>query len=84
MQSSQSSLSLQLLHLMALVFLAAIVRDPRLLNELEQDSVPGPNWSDMGQLNNAMPTPLSNIEAPPSPYPQRSGQPHDHSLVYRK
>lgn len=69
---------------MALVFLAALVRDPRLLNELEQDSASVPNWSDMGRINNAMPTPLSNIEAPPSPFPQHSGQPRDHSLVYRK
>lgn len=73
-----------MLHLIALVFLATIVRDPRLLNELERDSMPGPNWGDMGR-SNVLPTALSNVEAPPSPYPQHAGgQPRDHSLVYSK
>ncbi|XP_068633193.1 lysosomal-associated transmembrane protein 4A [Battus philenor] len=66
-----------MLHLIALGFLAAIVRDPRLLEELERDSAPA-DWN----LGAAMPTPLSNIEPPPSPYPQHGNQPRDHSLVY--
>lgn len=73
-----------MLHLMALIFLAAIVRDSRLVDELERESMPGPDWSDMGKVNNVMPTPLSNVDAPPSPYPQHGGPPRDHALVYRK
>ncbi|XP_014367259.2 tetraspanning orphan receptor [Papilio machaon] len=67
-----------MLHLVALGFLAAIVRDPRLLEELERDSAP----ADWGELGAAMPTPLSNIEPPPSPYPQHGSQPRDYSLIY--
>lgn len=70
-----------MLHLVALGFLAAIVRDSRLLDELERDSAPMADWSDLGA---AMPTPLSNIENPPSPYPQHANQPREYSLIYRK
>lgn len=73
-----------MLHLIALGFLAAIVRDPRLLDELERDSSPVADWSDVGRPNNVMPTPLSNVEPPPSSYPQHATQPRDHSLIYRK
>ncbi|XP_049873236.1 tetraspanning orphan receptor isoform X2 [Pectinophora gossypiella] len=68
-----------LLHLIALGFLAAIVRDPRLLDELERDTAPMADWSEVGP---ALPTPLSNVDAPPSPYTQHSSQPRDHSLIY--
>ncbi|XP_013185967.1 lysosomal-associated transmembrane protein 4A isoform X2 [Amyelois transitella] len=71
-----------MLHLVALGFLAAIVRDPRLLDELERDGSPIADWSDVGKPNNVMPTPLSNVEAPPSSYPQHSIQPRDHGLIY--
>ncbi|XP_013145361.1 PREDICTED: tetraspanning orphan receptor [Papilio polytes] len=67
-----------MLHLVALGFLAAIVRDPRLLEELERDSAP----ADWGELGAAMPTPLSNVESPPSPFPQHGNQPRDYSLIY--
>lgn len=73
-----------MLHLIALGFLAAIVRDPRLLDELERDSSPVADWSDMGRPNNVLPTPLSNVEPPPSSFPQHSNQQRDHSLIYRK
>ncbi|CAK1580331.1 unnamed protein product [Parnassius mnemosyne] len=68
-----------MLHLIALGFLAAIVRDPRLLDDLERDSAPVADWGDLGA---AMPTPLSNFEPPPSPYPQHANQPRDYSLIY--
>ncbi|XP_026499669.1 lysosomal-associated transmembrane protein 4A isoform X1 [Vanessa tameamea] len=68
-----------LLHLVALGFLAAIVRDPSLLDELERDTAPVADWSDIGA---AMPTPLSNVETRPSPYPQHGPHPRDHSLIY--
>ncbi|XP_047991334.1 lysosomal-associated transmembrane protein 4A isoform X2 [Leguminivora glycinivorella] len=55
-----------MLHLVALGFLAAVVRDPRLLDELESDS-------------NPMPTPLSNVDNRPGTYMQRD---HNHSLIY--
>lgn len=74
-----------MLHLIALGFLAAIVRDPRLLDELERDSAPVPNWSDVPRGNEAIPTPLSNVEPPPSSFPQHVGPPgrdRDHSLIY--
>lgn len=72
-----------MLHLVALVFLAAIVRDPRLMRELEHDSIPGPNWSEMGHVNNANKmTPITNLE--PTQYPHHVAQPRDHSLIYRK
>ncbi|CAH2096130.1 unnamed protein product [Euphydryas editha] len=69
-----------LLHLIALGFLAAIVREPNLLDELERDSAPVPDWGEKGA---AMPTPLSNVETRPNPYPQH-GPTHsrDHSLIY--
>ncbi|XP_072949302.1 lysosomal-associated transmembrane protein 4A isoform X2 [Epargyreus clarus] len=68
-----------LLHLIALGFLAAVVRDPNLLQELERESSPMGDWNDVGA---ALPTPLSNVEAPPSPYPQHISQPRDHSFIY--
>ncbi|CAH0715496.1 unnamed protein product, partial [Brenthis ino] len=69
-----------LLHLIALGFLAAIVRDPNLLDELERESTPVADWSDLGA---EMPTPLSNVETRPSSYPQHSPpHPRDHSLIY--
>ncbi|KAJ0176580.1 hypothetical protein K1T71_007759 [Dendrolimus kikuchii] len=71
-----------MLHLIALGFLAAVVRDPRLLDELERDSTPVADWSDIGRINNALPTPLSNVEPPPSAYPQNAPPPKDHSLIY--
>ncbi|XP_028169085.1 lysosomal-associated transmembrane protein 4A [Ostrinia furnacalis] len=71
-----------LLHLIALGFLAAIVRDPRLLEELERESSPVADWSDVGRPNNALPTPLSNVEPPPSSFPQHANQNRDHSLIY--
>ncbi|XP_026761757.1 lysosomal-associated transmembrane protein 4A isoform X2 [Galleria mellonella] len=71
-----------MLHLVALGFLAAIVRDPRLLDELERDASPVADWSDVGRPNNALPTPLSNVEPPPSSFPQHAYQPRDHSLIY--
>ncbi|KAM3965225.1 LOW QUALITY PROTEIN: lysosomal-associated transmembrane protein 4A [Aphomia sociella] len=71
-----------MLHLVALGFLAAIVRDPRLLDELERDASPVADWSDVGRPNNALPTPLSNVEPPPSSFPQHANQPRDHSLIY--
>ncbi|XP_059052061.1 lysosomal-associated transmembrane protein 4A isoform X2 [Achroia grisella] len=71
-----------MLHLVALGFLAAIVRDPRLLDELERDASPVADWSDVGKPNNALPTPLSNVEPPPSSFPQHTYQPRDHSLIY--
>ncbi|CAH1638245.1 unnamed protein product [Spodoptera littoralis] len=71
-----------MLHLIALGFLAAIVRDPRLLDELERDSAPVPNWSDVARGNEAIPTPLSNVEPPPSSFPQHVEPPRDHSLIY--
>ncbi|XP_053610059.1 lysosomal-associated transmembrane protein 4A isoform X2 [Plodia interpunctella] len=71
-----------MLHLIALGFLAAIVRDPRLLDELERDGSSVADWSDVGKPNNVLPTPLSNVEAPPSSYPQHSTQPRDHGLIY--
>ncbi|XP_030030673.1 lysosomal-associated transmembrane protein 4A isoform X2 [Manduca sexta] len=67
-----------MLHLVALGFLAAIVRDPRLLDELERDSEPISTWSHVA--HEPVPTPLSNVE--PSPYPQHAPQPRDHSLIY--
>lgn len=70
-----------MLHLIALGFLAAIVRDPRLLDELERDSAPVADWSNAG--HEAMPTAQSKIEPPPSSYsPQHIGPPRDHSLIY--
>ncbi|PZC81427.1 lysosomal-associated transmembrane protein 4A isoform X1 [Helicoverpa armigera] len=71
-----------MLHLIALGFLAAIVRDPRLLDELERDSAPMADWGNVARVNEAIPTPLSNVEAPPSSIPQHIGQPRDHSLIY--
>lgn len=68
-----------MLHLIALGFLAAIVRDPRLLGELERDAAPV--WSNSPET---IPTALSKIEAPSSYAPQHVGQPRDHSLIYRK
>lgn len=73
-----------MLHLIALGFLAAVVRDPRLLDDLERDSTPVADWSDIGPIKDALPTPLSNVEPPPSPYPQHAPPPRDHSLIYRK
>ncbi|CAG9102528.1 unnamed protein product [Plutella xylostella] len=61
-----------MLHLVALGFLAAVVRDPRLLEELQRD----------GDVGAAMPTPLSNVEPPPSAYTQSNVPPRDHSLIY--
>lgn len=73
-----------MLHLIALGFLAAIVRDPRLLDELERDSAPVPDWSEIARVNSPISTPLSKVEPPPSSFPQHVGQPRDHSLIYRK
>lgn len=70
-----------MLHLIALGFLAAVVRDPRLMEELERDSNPGPDY---GERAAVLPTPLSNVEPPPSSYPQHAAQPRDHTLIYRK
>ncbi|XP_061716195.1 lysosomal-associated transmembrane protein 4A isoform X3 [Cydia pomonella] len=56
-----------MLHLVALGFLAAVVRDPRLLDELESDS-------------NPMPTPLSNVDNRPGTYMQ--SRDHNHSIIY--
>ncbi|CAB3261527.1 unnamed protein product [Arctia plantaginis] len=70
-----------MLHLIALGFLAAIVRDPRLLDELERDSAPVVDWSNAGR--ETMPTALPKVEPPPSSYaPQHVGQHRDHSLIY--
>ncbi|XP_075977642.1 lysosomal-associated transmembrane protein 4A isoform X2 [Anticarsia gemmatalis] len=70
-----------MLHLIALGFLAAIVRDPRLLDELERDSAPVAQWSNGG--HEAMPTALSKIEPSPSSFaPHHVPQPRDHSLIY--
>ncbi|XP_026734456.1 lysosomal-associated transmembrane protein 4A isoform X1 [Trichoplusia ni] len=71
-----------MLHLIALGFLAAIVRDPRLLDELERDSAPVPDWSEIARVNSPISTPLSKVEPPPSSFPQHVGQPRDHSLIY--
>lgn len=70
-----------MLHLIALGFLAAIVRDPRLIEQLERETAPVADWSDVG---NSLPTPLSNVEPPPSSYIQHSNPPKDHSVIYRK
>ncbi|XP_063624139.1 lysosomal-associated transmembrane protein 4A isoform X2 [Cydia splendana] len=56
-----------MLHLVALGFLAAVVRDPRLLDELESDS-------------NPMPTPLSNVDNSPGTYMQTRDQ--NRSIIY--
>ncbi|XP_073956823.1 lysosomal-associated transmembrane protein 4A isoform X2 [Choristoneura fumiferana] len=68
-----------MLHLIALGFLAAVVRDPRLMEELERDANPGPDY---GERAAVLPTPLSNVEPPPSSYPQHAAQPRDHTLIY--
>ncbi|OWR42216.1 lysosomal-associated transmembrane protein 4B isoform X1 [Danaus plexippus] len=67
-----------ILHLIALGFLVAVVRDPRLLENLERDSSPVANWGDIGA---PMPTPLSNIETRPSPYPQHEVHIRDYSFI---
>ncbi|XP_041979468.1 uncharacterized protein LOC121733317 [Aricia agestis] len=67
-----------ILHLVALGFLAAIVRDPNLLDELERDSIK--DWRPM--YGDAMPTPLSNVEARPTAHQQYGQLPRDHSLIY--
>lgn len=59
----------------------AVVRDPRLLENLERDSSPVANWGDIGA---PMPTPLSNIETRPSPYPQHEVHIRDYSFIDRK
>lgn len=64
---------LKMLHLVTLAFLAAIVRDPSLMEALDHDEM-GP----------ALPTPLSNAQPLPNSYPQLVRQPRDHSLIYRK
>ncbi|RVE45371.1 hypothetical protein evm_010000 [Chilo suppressalis] len=70
-----------MLHLIALGFLAAVVRDPRLLDELERDSATVADWSDAGHRYE-MPTPLSNVEPRPSNL-QHTTPPRDHNLIYR-
>ncbi|XP_038209745.1 lysosomal-associated transmembrane protein 4A isoform X1 [Zerene cesonia] len=67
------------LHLIALGFLAAVVRDPALMEDFEQEQETFVDWHDVGS---ALPTPLSNVEAPPSPYPQYAVKPRDHSYIY--
>ncbi|CAH0398315.1 unnamed protein product [Chilo suppressalis] len=69
-----------MLHLIALGFLAAVVRDPRLLDELERDSATVADWSDAGHRYE-MPTPLSNVEPRPSNL-QHTTPPRDHNLIY--
>ncbi|GBP85148.1 Lysosomal-associated transmembrane protein 4A [Eumeta japonica] len=68
-----------LLHLIALAFLAAIVRNPLLLEELDRESTP---MTDLGELGAVLPTPLSNVEAPPSPYTQHAIRSREQSLIY--
>lgn len=70
------------LHLVALGVLAAIVRDPRLLDELDRESSPVSSWSNVGRTGDVLPTPLSNVETRPSPYSQHASHPSDHSLIY--
>ncbi|KAJ2949149.1 hypothetical protein O0L34_g6090 [Tuta absoluta] len=68
-----------MLHLMALGFLAAVVRDPRLMEELERESAP---MSDLGPDGAT----LSGMEVPDqtstTPYTQHISQPRDHGLIY--
>lgn len=59
------------LHLIALTFLAAIVRDPRLANSLDHDDLGSP-----------MPTPLSKIQVMPTAYPQKVPMESNQTLVY--
>lgn len=66
-----------LLHLVALGFLAAIVRDPNLLDELERESTPVSDWGDIGAIS----TPLSNVETRPGTQ-HSPNHPRDHSLIY--
>ncbi|CAG9786777.1 unnamed protein product [Diatraea saccharalis] len=70
-----------MLHLIALGFLAAVVRNPRLLDELEHDSATEADWSDVGNHRYEMPTPLSNVEPRPINL-QHTTQSKDHTLIY--
>ncbi|XP_050679842.1 lysosomal-associated transmembrane protein 4A isoform X2 [Leptidea sinapis] len=68
-----------MLHLFALGFLAAVVRDPSLMQDFEQERETVVGWRDVGS---ALPTPLSNIEPPPNSYPQYGLKPKDQAIIY--
>lgn len=65
--------------MMALGFLATIVRNPNFLDELERESTPVSHWGDIGAIS----TPLSNVETRPG-IQHSPNHPRDHSLIYRK
>lgn len=67
----------QMLHAVALMVLAIILREPELLKRLHNEGAIVP----LGEESPApLPTPLSNIDPPAHPYTNH----RPHSLVYRK
>ncbi|KAI5630907.1 hypothetical protein NE865_16385 [Phthorimaea operculella] len=68
-----------MLHLMALGFLAAVVRDPRLMEELERESAPMSDLGSDGVTLSGMELP---DQTPATPYTQHISQPRDHGLIY--
>ncbi|XP_047511658.1 lysosomal-associated transmembrane protein 4A [Pieris napi] len=67
------------LHLLALGFLAAVVRDPALIQDFEQEQESFVDWRDVGS---PLPTALPNIESPSSAYSQYAIKSKERSFIY--